>query len=608
MQSLSNDLSSLDDLEIYCLEHNIPCIGICSKFNCQTKTKFLCMHCIKSGNTCITLQKHELITLSEILYRFYSKQNTINNAILIKIRKMGAIINQYRTEELDNFENKYKNIKEQIIPIKKAYNDLLDKFISSFKEKNAKELHNLKILSKADDLIEKDISNIFLNIRLPLIDKQSLGNNKKLKKIIEDGNKLSTPDNFINSIKLLNNRNKSCTLINKLNEKIFANKICSNISNIGDNKIKLEKKIDGILKELENKFDESLEAFQASLLIKNKTSKISLNYSQFVAFTSNPKSLYYKTNICSSAHRTNSIDKVFCAFNSFQKQTLVVWGNNTHLDFFDINLNKIVKEINNAHSSTIFCCRHYPYSRKKTDYILTTSLDYSIKVWNVNTFLCETWIKNAYMRKNIFSACLLLNDYSSHIYIVASSVNDFMKLYEFNGLYKFSFGSNDCNTFFVNSYFDIKNKKYYVINGNGIDVRSYYGKTGQLYKRYQGLPRCFHTGAVIYETKTEIILIEIDGNGYVRLWNFDTANLIKSIYTNAFLNLRGIVLWSYKYLIVGANDHQVKIIDIKQGKVVKTFKEHLGIICTLERVNTKLYGECLLSQGLDGTIKLWSSK
>ena len=256
---------------------------------------------------------------------------------------MGKIISQYRTEELDNFENKYKNIKDQVLPIKKAYSDLLDKFISNFKEKNAKEIHNLKILSKTDDLIEKDISNIFLNIRLPIIDVKSIGDAKKLKKIIDDGNKLSTPNNFVNSLKLLNNRNKSCVLINKLNDKIFANKICSNVSNMDNNKEKLEKKIDSILKELETKFDESLEALKSSLLVQNKTTKISLNYTQFVSFTSNPKNLYFKKNICLNAHRTNTIDKVFCVFNSFQKMNLLCWGNTKHLELFDIDSNKIIK-------------------------------------------------------------------------------------------------------------------------------------------------------------------------------------------------------------------------------------------------------------------------
>ena len=79
------------------------------------------MKCIKSGNTCITQQKHELISLSEILFRFYKKQDTLNQPLIHKIRKIGKAINQSKAEDFDNFGNKYKNIKEQIIPIQKAY-------------------------------------------------------------------------------------------------------------------------------------------------------------------------------------------------------------------------------------------------------------------------------------------------------------------------------------------------------------------------------------------------------------------------------------------------------------------------------------------------------
>lgn len=608
MDSLSSELSSLDDLEIYCLEHNIPCLGICSQFNCNSKTKFFCMKCIKSGETCITIQKHELISLSEILYRFYNKQHTINPTIIHKIRKMGKILSQTKEEDLNNFENKYKNIKEQILPIKKTYSDLIDKFIISFKEKNAKEMHNLKMLSKTEEKIEKDISNILLNIRLPEIDKKSLSNNKKLKKLVEEGNKLSNQNNFINSLKLLNNRSKSDEMIKKINNKIMANKVCSNISNIDDNKKKLEQKIDAILKELENKFEQSLENLKNNLLEKHKTGNTSFSLSPIINFASNPKNLYFKKNLCYSAQRIYLIDKVFCAFTSFQKQSLLVWGNNITLEFLDIDTNKMVKEITNAHLSQIYCCRHYADNRAKIDYILTSSYDYSIKVWNLKTFIPEILIKYPYLRKNIFSACLLIDEHFGRNYVIASCPNDFMKLYDSNGKYRLSFGISDGNTFFINSYFDIKTKKYYIINGNANDVRSYNVKNGQLYQRYQGFPRCFHTGSVIFESKTETTLIEIDGNGYIRLWNFHNANLIKTIYINAFINLRGICLWNYKYIIVGGNDHQIKVIDLKHGKIIKTYKEHTATICTIEKINSKVYGECLLSQALDGTIKLWSSQ
>ena len=607
MNSLSDELSNLDDLEIYCLDHEIPCIGICSKFNCNQKPRFFCMKCIKSGKTCITIQKHELISLSEILYRFYKQESTLNHTLIRKIKKIGKAINQGKPEDLENFGNKYKNIKEQILPIKKAYTDLVDKFILSFKEQNAKEMHNLKILSKTDEIIEKDISKILLNIRMPVMDKKSLSNNKKLKKLIEDGNRLSTPDNFIHSLKLLNNKNKSSQMVNELNNKIFANKVCSNISNINNNKAKLEKKIDTILKEFEEKIDQSLENFKISILAKNKTSTISHSVTPFVQFTSNPKNLYFKKNLCLSAQRTYLIDKVFCVFNSFQKQTLLVWGNVANLEFYDIDNDKKIKEISVAHISQIFCCRHYADNKSKIDYVLTTSHDCNIKVWNVNTYTCEVYIRNPYItKKNIFSACLLIDEHLHQKYIISSCVNDFMKLYEFNGRYRYSFGISDANTFFINSYYDPKNKSYYIINGNSIDVRCYNLKDGSLFNRYQGKPRSFHTGAIIYDTKTETTLIDIDGNGYIRFWDFHTAKLIRSIYVNSFINLRGLCLWNNKYLIVGGNEHQIKIVDLKQGKVVKYFKEHTGTICTVERINSKVYGECLLSQGMDGAIKLWS--
>lgn len=609
MNSITNDLSSLDDLEIICIQHNIPCLGICSNFNCNSKSKFLCMKCIKSNNTCITLQNHELISLSEILFRFYNKIKTIDNKLIHKLQKLGKAIKTANYDNIDNFQKKYNNINEQTLWIQKSYNDLVDKFISSFKENNAKEIHNIKQLSKTDENLDKDISNIFLNIRMPLIDKKSIMNEKKLKKIIEEGNKLSSPYNFVNSLKLLNNRSKSCELINKLNEKIFVNNVLTNISNIDNNKVNFEKKIDSILKELEDKFDQNFESLKSSLFNISKTPSNYYNYSQADNFKNNPKNLYYKKDICSTAHKINSIDKVFCVFNSFNNQNLIVWGSSLNsLVFFDLDQDKIINTIPHAHYQTIYCCRHFPKEKKKIDYIITTSSDRSVKVWNVNTFKNEVCINNVYTSKNIFSACLIFYEHKEKEsnYIITSCANDFMKIWDFSSRLKTTFGSSDGNTFFINTYLDIKNKSFYIINGNGNDVKSYNLKKKQLFNRYLGKPRSYHTSAIIMENKTESIMIEIDGNGYIRFWNFHTAELIKLIFTKIFISLRGLCLWNNKYIIVGASDHQIKVVEIKSGKVVHFLKDHLGKICTVEKINSKKYGECLLSQALDGKIKLWT--
>ena len=71
--------------------------------------------------------------------------------------------------------------------------------------------------------------------------------------------------------------------------------------------------------------------------------------------------------------------------------------------------------------------------------------------------------------------------------------------------------------------------------------------------------------------------------------------------------MRGICLWNEKYLFAGANDHQIKLYDLINGKFVKLYKEHTSAVCTLEKIVHNKYGECLLSQALDGKIKIWSS-
>ena len=112
MESLSELFSPFDDLEITCEDHGLPCIGLCCNYGCKEKTKFLCMKCVKSGNTCITKEKHELITLSEMLYRFFLIEENKSLDIL-QIQEMDQIIKEFKIEELNKVTQNYKSIQGQ---------------------------------------------------------------------------------------------------------------------------------------------------------------------------------------------------------------------------------------------------------------------------------------------------------------------------------------------------------------------------------------------------------------------------------------------------------------------------------------------------------------
>jgi len=606
MNSLSDQLSPFDNIDILCEEHGIPCIGLCSNISCQEKTKLLCMKCINSQETCITKEKHELVTISEMLFRFFKGEETNRTNLIKENQNMIKIINEYNKIEIDNLISTYKSIKGELTmeKIKTLFCEFVDNFIYSFKSNNKKKLEKLKEYSKISDEEEKDI-NILLKTKLPNIDNNSINDNKNINCLLLEGCKMSSPQIFGNTIKLLNDNSKCSKILNNLNKKIYVNNICGNIS---ERKEKLENNIDSILNELEKKFDEKMKEVENSIIPPKE--KVSMNYSSqdsFIRFSSNPTNLIYKGDLCNTAHKYNSIDKVFCAFKSFLGDSYVVWGTPTYsLEFFNIEKNKIINSIKEAHMNIIFSCRHYPDKKNKIDYIITSSYDRNVKIWNLKSFSYNL-IVNTHNNNYIYSVCLLFEENENKSYVITSSPNDFMKVWDFTGKLLDTFGLSDEGTYFIDTYHDTKNNKYYILNGNVNDVKSYSFSDRKQYKKYLGKPQSWHMSALVYQYNEQEILIESDGNGYIRLWEFHTSNLIKSIFTYSFILLRGICLWNEQYLFAGANDHQIKLYDLINGKFVKLYKEHTSAVCTLEKIVHNKYGECLLSQGLDGKIKIWGS-
>ena len=606
MNSLSDQLSPFDNIDILCEEHGIPCIGLCSNISCQAKTKLLCMKCINSQKTCITKEKHELVTISEMLFRFFKGEETNRTNLIKENQNMIKIINEYNKIEINNLITTYKSIKGELSmeKIKTLFCEIVDNFIYSFKSNNKKKLEKLKEYSKMNEEEEKDI-NILLKTKLPNIDNNSINGNKNINCLLHEGCKMSSRQIFGNTIKLLNDNSKCSKILNNLNKKIYVNNICGNIS---ERKEKLENNIDSILNELEKKFDEKMKEVENSIIPPKE--KVSMNYSSqdsFIRFSSNPTNLIYKGDLCNTAHKYNSIDKVFCAFKSFLDDSYVVWGTPTYsLEFFNIEKNKIINSIKEAHLNIIFSCRHYPDKKNKIDYIITSSYDRNVKIWNLKSFSYNL-IVNTHNNNYIYSVCLLFEENENKSYVITSSPNDFMKVWDFTGKLLDTFGLSDEGTYFIDTYHDTKNNKYYILNGNVNDVKSYSFSDRKQYKKYLGKPQSWHMSALVYQYNEQEILIESDGNGYIRLWEFHTTNLIKSIFTYSFILLRGICLWNEQYLFAGANDHQIKLYDLINGKFVKLYKEHTSAVCTLEKIVHNKYGECLLSQGLDGKIKIWGS-
>ena len=602
MELLNNLLSTFEDLEFICEEHGIPCIGLCSNYNCKERTRFLCKKCIKSGETCITKEKHEPITITEMLYRFFKEDK--KSLELEEIKTMNQIIKEYDKSELNNISTQFKSVKNSnIINFENLRNKLLEMMnylIDIFKEKNKEEFENLKEMSNNNE-DENDIK-LFLDLKIPDVDKSSLDYNQKMVDFLNNIHKYSSPKNFINNVKFLNNSDKLSEVSNKMKKKIKA----YNTININDEKKSiLEKKIDLILEDLEEKFDLKMQQIENEIILQKDTESIYTPRKLISKFVNDPNKLIYKEDICSTAHKANSLDKVFCTFKSLSGESLVVWGTPQYsIEFYDLDKDKIIKTIFNAHNQIIFSCRHTSNFKNNIDYIITSSYDKTIKIWDLRTFQQISIINSLSTDNYIYSVQILCDQKEGGNYVITSGQNDSIRLFDFKGSFLGNFCVNE-NIYFIDTYYDSKEEIYYIISANSSDVRSYVFKTKDLYKKYEGSPKTWHMSAIVNEVKDKQILIESDGNGYIRMWDFHNGNIIKKISSNVPLSLRGICLWNDNYLLAAGSDYQVKLIDLDQGKFIKSFEGHTNTVCSIEKIIHPKYGECLISQGLDGKLKLW---
>lgn len=606
MEILNQYLSPLDDIEYICDTHGIPCIGVCGSSSCKEKSKFLCIKCIKAGDTCITKQKHELVTLSEMIYRFFLKMEN-KSLDLLQIQTMEKIIQKLNEEDFNNILSNYKTVQSMNIKkyeeIKKLFLDIVTDLIQTFKNNNISELNDIKykLKNQTDNNDIQDINLIF-NMKLP--NNLSIKKKENIIQFINETYKNTPAKDLVNQAKLFSNTHKVSKLSRLFNGKITINETTS----LNDEKKKnLEEKIDSILNEFESKFDEELSKIGQKFILPKENMSIYTYYNLTNKFINDPNELVFKQDICSNSHKTNSIDRVFCAFKSFNGEPLVVWGSTSlNIEFYDCNKDKIVKTIFQAHKQTIFSCRHYPDVRLRKDYIITSSNDRSVKVWDITKDNYDLYISNVHNGYYIYSVSLLCHIHKETNYIITSCPNEKMKVWDFSGAYLRNFGQSNESTYFIDIFYNKIQKKYFVINANSNDVKSYHFETGDLYQKYKGTPQTWHMSAVVNDVNDIFVLIESDGNGTIRIWNFDTAELLKSINSTNSINLRGICLWNDRYLFAAGNDSQVKLFDLEEGKFVKTFTGHTSTVCTLEKIMHPKYGGCLISHALDGKLKIWA--
>lgn len=491
-------------------------------------------------------------------------------------------------------------------------------------------ISKLFCICKSIDEVYEFIINLFNRNKVAI---KEINNNKYLKLKFGIYNNIKCMEEKVEIIMYYNKNNKY-SIINEIYRKY--NIIQQNLDNVQEENKKLKEQIKQILEEItdlkneninlkkeinslkisknENKDPaQSIVDKECNKDIKGNNNEESENNKEIMNnnhFKSNPYNIRFFTELTDDSYSHWGIDNTFTTFTTLNNISYLVYATEEYsIHFYNLNKQKLVKEIQNAHSEDqVTNFRHFVDETKKRDILMSIAADSrNVRLWDIKNWELLTNITNIYKTGYIYSASFLIEDNKNYIVTCNSSQkSETIKVFDFYGVQTKEICNSNEDTYFIDTYFDKKLFKYFILTGNIGYVKSYDYSTNKLYYKYydKGNNRG-HDSIIIDDNKEMVKLIESSGDGFIRIWKFHNGTLLNKICTGKN-ELRGICLWNSNYLFVGCTDNTIKLVEIENGLVLKSLVGYNNEVCTINKIIHPTFGDCLLTQGWENEqIKLW---
>ena len=328
----------------------------------------------------------------------------------------------------------------------------------------------------------------------------------------------------------------------------------------------------------------------------------------------NPKEIQLISNLTKDSYSDDSgLVNTFTVFNSINNILFLIYSNrNKSIICYDLNEEKILKELKTYNNKYITSIKHYMDDINKRDIIMTISSDENnIKLWNINNWELILNLQKVNNKGYLFSGCFLKENNNN--YIVSSNLDwnsnlEPIKIFDFNGNKIKEISDSNDKTMYIETYYDKNIEKNFLVTCNENYIKSYDYINNKIYHKYYDSENGTHNSLIIKDNEEIIKILESCNDGYVRIWNFHSGLMINKI---KVINkpLIDICLWNNSYFFVGCKDNSIKLIDLKSGIIVKSLIGHNQTVLTIRKIKHKILGECLITQGyMDDQIKLWSNK
>ena len=306
----------------------------------------------------------------------------------------------------------------------------------------------------------------------------------------------------------------------------------------------------------------------------------------------------------------------FEIFKSINGKLYLVYTNEKFsIVFYDLKDESNVTEL--KISGYLFYPKYFYDKINNRDLILTVTsvftedIKNTVKIWDLRNLECLLELKEeSHKDENgiqIYNACLLYDNNQNYIITIIgkNEKTESIKVFDFNGnMVKEINLIDDVRAFTIDTYYDAKLSKNFIITLNHGSVKSYDFSQNKVYQIYNDNNNWeIHYGFVIHIKDDIVKLIESSETGIIRIWNFHNADLLNKININT--RSFGICLWDENYLVIACNDKGIRILDLNTGEIIRILKAHILPVLYVKKVILPYYGECLISKDAGGIVKLW---
>ena len=314
----------------------------------------------------------------------------------------------------------------------------------------------------------------------------------------------------------------------------------------------------------------------------------------------------FKKDITTNAPTYCSATQMFSTFKTVKGETMAAYVTKDRtIELYDLEKETPIKTIKDAHSKDIHSCRHFLDTKTNSDLLITSSYDKSVKVWNVEKMDRPLLtIENAHSNGYIFTSCILSHEKLKENFIITGADDEGVKFFDFKG--KFLDKKVNMHDYInlLDFYYEKNENKYYVIIANSHDIRAYEFYDLSNYKTFIEREASSHAHVVVRESENKVHLIDSDMKGFIHIWDFNTEECLKTIFVQTIIN--GICLWDDQHVICTGRDQKIKVVDLKEGRIVRVLTGHDKETLSVQKINLSKYGDCLVSHGKDGILKVWA--